>query len=134
MKSFVAIVFFGLIAGAFTIPLTEEQIKKSQELVMKCAAKFNVEASVVQQLKNGDFSNSEESTQCFALCFLHEAGLVDEHGNQIESAIIEKLSLSAKKEKSEIKKVYDECKNVIGTSACNKSFEAYKCYRTKLQF
>lgn len=134
MKSFTAIALVGLFAVALAVPLTEEQIQKSQEHVMKCAAKYNVEASVVQQLKNGDFSNSDESTQCFTHCFLQEAGLVDAHGNQNEAVIIAKLSQSAQKTESDIKNVYEVCKNVMGTSDCNKSYNAYKCYRTQLEF
>lgn len=132
MKSFVAIAVVGLFAVAFAVPLTEEQVKKSQENAAKCAAVHKVDGKVVHQLKKGDFSNNDESTQKFVHCFLQEAGLVDQHGKQQEDVILEKLTKSEKKDKAEIKKVMDECKHVDGTSDYNRSYNAYKCYRTKI--
>lgn len=133
MKSFAIIVVFGIIACAIAAPLTEEQIKKGQEHVKTCIEKTKVDPAVVQQLKAGDFSNDDESTQCFALCFLKEAGFVDANGNQQEDVIVQKLAVE-EKDKPMIRSLVQKCKNVGGSSPCNKAFNAYKCYRSSLKF
>lgn len=132
MKAFVTIALVGLIAIASAVPLTDDQVKKSQEHAAKCAAVNKVDGKVVHQLKKGDFTNNNESTQKFVHCFLQEAGLVDQHGKQNVDVIIAKLTKSEKKDKAEIQKVVDECKSVEGTSDYNRSFNGYKCYRSKI--
>lgn len=132
MRSFAVFAIFGLLAIAAAIPFTEEQVKKGQEHVKKCIGETHVDPANVQKLKDGDFSHDDENTQCFTLCFFREAGFMDEHGNQNEDVIIEKLS--ADKDKTQVKAVYDKCKNEQGTSPCNKAFNVYKCYRSILKF
>jgi len=132
MKSFVAIALFGLFAVALANPLTEDQVKKSQEHAAKCAAVHKVDGKVVHQLKKGDFSNEDESTKKFVHCFLQEAGLVDKDGKQNKEVIIQKLTKSGKKSEGDIKKVVEECDKVTGATADEKSYNGYKCYRMKI--
>jgi hypothetical protein len=128
MKSFIA--FAVILAVAFAAPLTDEQKAKAQQHAKKCIAETGADPAAVQKLKEGDYSNNDEKTQCFALCFLKEAGMVDAEGNQNEEVIIEKLS--ATHDKSKVKAVVAKCKNQTGTP-CEKAFNAYKCYRTAAQ-
>jgi len=132
MKSFVAFAVIGFIAAASAASLTDEQKAKGQEHVKKCLAETKVDPAVVKKLKDGDFSNEDESTQCFALCFLREAGFVDAQGNQQADVIIAKMSVNHDKDK--VKAVVDKCKETKGTSPCNKAFNSYKCYRSAVQF
>jgi hypothetical protein len=132
MKSFAAFALFGLLAVAAAIPFTEDQVKKGQEHVKKCIAETKVDPAIVQKLKQGDFSESDEKAECFTLCFFREAGFTDADGNQNEAVIIEKLSVD--KDKTKVKAVYDKCKNEKGSSPCNKAFNLYKCYRSAVQF
>lgn len=132
MKSFVAFVIFGVLAAATALPFTEEQLHKGREHVKKCIAETKIDAAVVQQLKQGDFSNQDEKTQCFALCFFREAGFTDAEGNQNENVIVSKLSVD--KDRAQVQAVFDKCKSIEGSSPCNKAFNAYKCYRSAVQF
>lgn len=44
------------------------------------------------KLRNGDFSDNDEKTQCFAKCFMERAGFMDNQGNLNDDVIIAKLS------------------------------------------
>jgi hypothetical protein len=133
MKSYTAIIVFGIISATLAAPLTDEQVQKGQMHAKKCIGKTQVNPAIVEKLKAGDFSHDDEATQCFAHCFLQEADFVDQHGNQKEDMIIAKLA-AEEKDKPMIKALVDKCKNVNGDSPCNRSFNAYKCYRSALQF
>lgn len=132
MKSFAAFALFGLLAIATAVPFTETQVKKGQEYVSKCIAETKVDPANVQKLKEGNFNDADENTQCFTLCFFREAGFTDAKGNHNEAVIIEKLS--GDNDKTKVKAVFDKCKNEKGTSACNKAFNLYKCYRSAINF
>lgn len=132
MKAFVAITILGLVAAVCAFPFTDEQKHKGQEHVKKCIAETNVDPAVVRKLKAGDFSNEDESTQCFTLCFFREAGFMDADGNQNEKVIIEKLSTD--KDSAQVKAVYEKCKNEKGATPCRTAFNTYKCYRKAVQF
>lgn len=125
MKIFVIIAIFGVVSAA---PFTEEQLKKGQLHVKKCAGETKIAPEVIAQLKAGDFSNNDESVQCFALCFFREAEFTDADGNQNKEVIISKLSVD--KDPKAVEAAYEKCKNETGPSACNKAFNAYKCYRS----
>lgn len=128
MKSFVAIAIFGLLAVAAAQPFTEEQLKKGEELMKKCIGETKVNPEVVKQLKAGDFSNNDETSQRFTLCFLNAAGFVDANGNQQENVIIEKLSTT--NDKAKVKALYEKCKNEKGSSPHETAYVAFKCYRS----
>lgn len=125
MKFLIIVALLGVAAAA---PFTEEQLKKGQLHVKKCLGETGVKAETVAKLKSGDFSDDDDSVQCFALCFFREAQFMDAQGNQNKDIIIAKLS--ADKDPKLVTAAYEKCKNSDGTSACNKAFNAYKCYRT----
>lgn len=127
MKFFIAFLTLGLVASITAVPITEEQQKKAEEHVKKCIVETGATSEEVGKLKSGDFSKDDEKVQCFAHCFLREAQLVDANGNQNRDVIIAKLS--ANKDKKVVEALYEKCKNTSGSSPCNKSFNAYKCYR-----
>lgn len=126
MKTIVAFAILGLVAVT-AMPFTEEQQKKAQEYIGKCIKETGATAEDAVKLKSGDFNSDDDKVQCFAHCFLREAQMVDDKGNQNRDVIIAKLSTT--KDKKEVEKVYGKCKDAKGTSPCNKSFNAYKCYR-----
>lgn len=132
MRSFAVFAIFGLLAIAAAVPFTEEQVKKGQEHVRKCIVETKCDPSNVQKLKQGDFSASDEKTQCFTLCFFREVGFLDANGNLNENVIFEKLS--SNKDKPKVKEIYNKCKDETGTSACNKAYNLYKCFRSSIQF
>lgn len=132
MKSFAAFALFGLLAVSAASPFTEDQEKLAQEHIKKCLAVTKADASVVAKMKAADFSNEEEKTQCFTLCFLSEAGFVDANGDLIEDVIIGKLSQSIDKEK--VENACQMCKYTKGTTPCNKAFNLFKCFRLQNLF
>ncbi|CRK93118.1 CLUMA_CG006613, isoform A [Clunio marinus] len=109
-----ALTVFGIFAVASAMPFTEEQKQKAQNYIEKCIQETGVSPEIVQKLKAGDFSNEEEKTQNFALCFFREAGFVDDQGNQQLDVIIEKLS--AGNDTEQAKAVVEKCKDVTGTT------------------
>lgn len=127
MKFFVAVFALGLIASIAAMPFTEEQQHKAQAHIKKCLAETKATPEDVGKLKAGDFSNEDPKVQCFAHCFLREAQMVDADGNQNREVIITKLSTN--KDRKDVEALFEKCKNSSGSDACNKSFNAYKCYR-----
>lgn len=127
MKFFIVLATLALIASVTAMPFTEEQQKKAQEHIKKCIGETKATPEEVAKLKSGDFSNDDEKVQCFSHCFLREAQFVDAEGNQNRDVIIAKLSTV--KDKKAVEALYEKCKNSSGKNACNKSFNAYKCYR-----
>lgn len=126
MKSFAILAFSGLLAVAAAAPFTDEQLQKGQEHVQTCIAKTNIDPAVVQKLKAGDFSVSDEKAQCFTYCFFKEADFVDENGNQKDDVILKKLSTHSNE--AQIKQFIAKCKDNNGTTPCEKAFLTYKCY------
>lgn len=122
------IILFAFIAAVSAVPFTDEQLKKGQAHVKKCIGETGVKQETVAKLKAGDFSEDDEAVQCFALCFFREAEFTDADGNQNRDVIIAKLSVD--KDKKDVEAAYEKCKGATGSSACNKAFNAYKCYRT----
>jgi PBP/GOBP family len=123
-KMKIIIVISALFAISFAF--TDEQLKKGQAHVVKCIGETGVAPEAVAKLKSAEFSDDDEKTQCFVLCFVREAELTDAEGNQNKEIIFSKLSNIDKKV---IEKAYNSCKDVKGTSSCNKAYNAYKCYR-----
>lgn len=126
MKSFATFALFGLLAVAAAAPFTDEQLKKGQEYLQKCIVETNVDPAVVQKLKEGDFSSSDEKAQCFTFCFFKAAGFVDENGNQNEDVIVKKLSTHASE--AQVKQFIAKCRDAKGATPCEKAFHTYQCY------
>ena len=126
MKSFAVFAFFGFVAIVSAGPFTEDQVKKAQDLLKVCIDETKVDPSVVQKLREGDFSNNDEKAQCFTFCFFNKAGFIDANGDQNEKVIIEKLSTHTSE--AQIKEFIEKCKNVQGSTPCEKAFLTYQCY------
>lgn len=126
MKSVTVFVIFGLFSIAVAAPFTDDQIQKAQNHVKECLEELNMDPSTAQKLKDGDFSVDDEKVQCFAFCVLRKAGFVDSNGDQKIDVISKKLSVN--KDKDQVAAAIELCKDVKGSSPCNKAYEAFRCY------
>lgn len=126
MKIFV-IVFVVLVAVYRTQAFTAKQLQDGENHAKDCIRESGVNPRVVQNLRNGDFKNEEEKTQCFIKCFFEKAGFMDSNGILNEDIIIKKLSEDESETK--VKGILNICKNVSATSPCERAFQIYKCYK-----
>lgn len=59
---------------------------------------------------------------------MEKSGLI-QNDELIESVVIEKLSAGEPEEK--VKQIYDECKEIRGSTSCETAFRVYECYIIK---
>lgn len=147
MKSFTVLLLVAFVAGAYVSfkytyiksnfnsiffyitnqsALTKDQTAKSVELAQACIKEGGVDPEVAKKLRAGDFSDNSVKAQCFALCFLQKAGLVDAAGIVQEKVAIEKLSVGGDKDK--VISAVNKCKDVKGATPCETAHKHYKCY------
>lgn len=64
--------------------------------------------------------------QCFAKCFFEECGFMNAEGEFLDTVAIEKLSVSANRDKVEA--LVNTCKLQMGQTPCETAYKIYQCY------
>uniref|UniRef100_A0A1B0D4J6 Odorant binding protein n=1 Tax=Phlebotomus papatasi TaxID=29031 RepID=A0A1B0D4J6_PHLPP len=124
MKFTSAFFLFAFVTIATAI--TEEQKKKAQEHMQACSQEIGVSADKVANIRKGDFSNSDEKTQCFVDCFFKKVGFMNGDGAFQEKVAIEKLS-QGDTDRRKVEQVVNKCKGEKGAGKCETAYKIYKC-------
>uniref|UniRef100_A0A182IZ39 Uncharacterized protein n=1 Tax=Anopheles atroparvus TaxID=41427 RepID=A0A182IZ39_ANOAO len=91
----------------------------------RCRNEFDIEASVFDALRSGDFSVRNPFVECFGECLVKRAGFMNDDYTFNRDTITRFTSRFVSRENSAV--VYDRCTADVTPTVCATAFEVYQC-------
>uniref|UniRef100_A0AAG5DJR6 Uncharacterized protein n=1 Tax=Anopheles atroparvus TaxID=41427 RepID=A0AAG5DJR6_ANOAO len=86
---------------------------------------YDIEASVFDALRSGDFSVRNPFVECFGECLVKRAGFMNDDYTFNRDTITRFTSRFVSRENSAV--VYDRCTADVTPTVCATAFEVYQC-------
>uniref|UniRef100_A0A182V759 Uncharacterized protein n=1 Tax=Anopheles merus TaxID=30066 RepID=A0A182V759_ANOME len=91
----------------------------------RCRNEFEIEPSVFESLRAGNFSVRNSLVECFGECFVKRAGFMNDNFTFNRDTIMRFTNRFVSKEISE--KVYSICTDNVTPTYCVTAFDVYQC-------
>lgn len=97
---------------------------------MECVKETGAKPEVIAEVKKGNINESEDLKK-FTLCFFKKSGILSPDGKLNVETALEKLPTGV--DKSEAKRVLEDCKNKKGATPEDTAFQMFKCYHSGIK-
>ncbi|XP_053679070.1 uncharacterized protein LOC128729834 [Anopheles nili] len=91
----------------------------------RCRNEYDIEPSVFDALRAGDFSVRNSFVECFGECFVKRAGFMNDNFTFNRDTILRFMNRFVSKENSEM--AYGNCTGNVTPTYCVTAFNVYQC-------
>ncbi|XP_050098757.1 general odorant-binding protein 56d-like [Anopheles aquasalis] len=108
------------------MPLSWKQL--GQDVIgayLRCRNEFDIEATVFDAVRAGDFSVRSPLVECFGECLVKRAGFMNDDFTFNRDTIMRFTNRFVSKESSE--EVFNRCTGNVVPTVCSTAFEVYQC-------
>ncbi|XP_015434811.1 PREDICTED: general odorant-binding protein 56d-like [Dufourea novaeangliae] len=90
-----------------------------------CRRETKVSWAALKKMKSGDFEQNDQKLKCYVKCFMVKNGILN---NNAEIDVQRALRHIPRSLQDSSRHLFNKCKSVSATDACDKAFQMCKCY------